>query len=417
MSVSQRNIPADARGSSRGMILAASFIIMMIISVYQYSWFLFAYALQEEFHWSLATIGLTFTVFAYGATFVQPFSGFIADTYGPRMVSIFASVVVGAGLIVSSFATTPLVLYVFYGMGGLGVGILYGVSTACAVKWFPDRRGFATGLVVFGFGAGTALLNLVIQHFLETVGVQHTFFFIGILMIVILVPLSLFYRYPDENERPRHAGATGQDTVERRYRPQEMVRTPQWFIMYFSFIVTVSVVLVFGAQMKSMAKEFNLSKGAFTVLMVLFPLGNGLSRVVAGAISDIVGREKTMSLFYSFLGIAILLLVAFGDVPVLFIMIVFIAALLGGSPFALYPATVGDYYGTAYSTTNYGVTYTAKAWAGLISGWLSGYLVMQYGSYKVPLLIIACLSLVAGVVSNPYFLKAPTFRRHAVGGE
>jgi len=418
MSESQQHIPVSAaRGSRRGAILAASFIVMMIISVYQYSWFLFAYALQEEFHWSLATIGLTFTVYAYGATFVQPFSGFIADTYGPRLVSIFASVVVGAGLIVSSFATTPLVLYVFYGMGGLGVGILYGVSTACAVKWFPDRRGFATGLVVFGFGAGTALLNLLIQHFLETAGVQQTFFFIGIIMMVILVPLSFFYRYPDGVETRSPAGQSQHAAGEKEFRPQDMVRTPQWFVMYFSFIVTVSVVLVFGAQMKSMAREFNLSKGAFTALMILFPLGNGLSRVVAGAISDIIGREKTMSIFYSLLGIAILLLVAFGDVPALFLAIVFIAALLGGSPFALYPATVGDYYGAAYSTVNYGVTYTAKAWAGLISGWLSGYLVMQYGSYKIPLLIIACLSLVAGVVSNPYILKAPRYRRRAVDGE
>jgi OFA family oxalate/formate antiporter-like MFS transporter len=97
----------------------------------------------------------------------------------------------------------------------------------------------------------------------------------------------------------------------------------------------------------------------------------------------------------------------FGHIPVLFIVIVFIAALLGGAPFALYPATIGDYYGSRYATTNYGITYTAKAWAGLISGWLSGYLVMKYGSYSPPLVVVAICSLMAAVLSNPRFMKAP----------
>ncbi|MBC8245953.1 MAG: MFS transporter, partial [Deltaproteobacteria bacterium] len=123
-----------------GLILSA-FVIMMVISIYQYSWFLFAYTLQKQYHWSLSTIGLTFTVFTYAATFIQPFSGYIADSYGPRRVALAASVLTGLGLILASTSDTPLRLYLYYGLGGIGVGVLYGISTACAVKWFPDRRG------------------------------------------------------------------------------------------------------------------------------------------------------------------------------------------------------------------------------------------------------------------------------------
>lgn len=133
----------------------------------------------------------------------------------------------------------------------------------------------------------------------------------------------------------------------------------------------------------------------------------GLSRVFAGTVSDRIGREKTMMIFYSLLGLSILSFVLFGHIPVLFVVIVFTAALLGGAPFALYPATIGDYYGSRYSTTNYGITYTAKAWAGLISGWLSGYLFMEFGSYRLPLVLVALGSLVAAVLSNPRLLKAP----------
>jgi OFA family oxalate/formate antiporter-like MFS transporter len=392
---------------SRWLILFSSFIVMMIISIYQYSWFLFAYAIQKQLGWDLATIGLTFTIFAYAATFIQPFSGFIADSYGPRKVAVAASTLVGAGFVLVSQASSALTLYLFYGLGGLGVGILYGISTACAVKWFPEKRGFATGLTVFGFGAGTALINGLIQGMLESRGIQSTFLTLGVAMLITLIPLSFLYRYPPENWAPPAAAASRPAKTSIDFKPLEMLSTYQWFLIYFSFTVTVSIVLMFGAQMKMLAREFELPKTYFSLLLVLFPLGNGLSRVISGAVSDRIGREKTMVIFYSLLGLSIFAFVLFGRNPVLFMGIVFIAALLGGSPFALYPATIGDYFGTKYSTTNYGITYTAKSWAGLIAGWLSGYLVMTFGSYKIPLVIVAAGSLIAAAISTPGLMKAP----------
>ncbi len=397
-----------------GLILSA-FVIMMVISIYQYSWFLFAYTLQKQYHWSLSTIGLTFTVFTYAATFIQPFSGYIADSYGPRKVALIASVLAGLGLILASTSDTPLRLYLYYGLGGIGVGILYGISTACAIKWFPDRRGFATGLVVFGFGAGTAVFNLFIQRLLETKGFESTLIYLGIAMLVILIPLSLFYKYPREPTIPKQSGRT-EPLPSTDYKPAQMLQTYQWYLIYFSFTFTVSIVLMFGAQMKMVAKEFNLPPAYFSVLLVLFPLGNGLSRVVSGLISDKIGREKTMVIFYSLLGLSILCFVSLAQIPFLFVTIVFIAALLGGAPFALYPATIGDYYGARYSTTNYGITYTAKAFAGLISGWLSGYLVMQFGSFRPALVFVAIFSLLAAVISLPKFMKSPQQRKRSIAG-
>jgi OFA family oxalate/formate antiporter-like MFS transporter len=320
-------------------------------------------------------------------------------------VAVTAAFLVGIGLILASQATSPGMLYLFYGLGGIGVGILYGISTACAIKWFPDRRGFATGLVVFGFGAGTALFNWFIERLIEAKGLPVTFITLGIAMIIILIPLSLFYRYPSGGSP--NSRKSNERTTDADYKPVAMLKTYQWYLIYFSFTFTVSIVLIFGAQMKMVAKEFQIPAGYFGVLMVLFPLGNGLSRVAAGSISDKIGREKTMVCFYSLLSLSILVFVFFAHIPILFVIIVFVAALLGGAPFALYPATIGDYYGIAYSTTNYGITYTAKAFAGLISGWFSGYLVMQFGSFKIPLILIAVCSLIAAVLSFPGIMKSP----------
>ncbi len=391
----------------RWAVLTASFVIMMVISIYQYSWFLFAFALQKQFNWLLPTIGMTFTVFTYAATFIQPFSGFIADSYGPRKVAVAASALVSIGLLLSATASSPFILYVYYGIGGIGVGILYGISTACAVKWFPERRGFATGLVVFGFGAGTALFNLFIQSLIDSRGLQATFIYLGILMLVVLIPLSFFYQYPQKSPSIGKDVGNLHVTKKNDYRPSEMIKTHQWYLIYFSFTFTVSIVLIFGAQMKMVANEFELPKSYFSVLLILFPLGNGLSRVFAGAISDKIGREKTMVVFYILLACSIFCFVYFAKSPLLFVATVFITALLGGAPFALYPATIGDYYGTAFSTTNYGITYTAKAFAGLISGWLSGYLVMKFGSYTPPLIFLGVCSIVAAILSAPMIMKPP----------
>jgi OFA family oxalate/formate antiporter-like MFS transporter len=380
---------------------------MMVISIYQYSWSLFAYNLRSEFGWDLAKIGLVFSIFAYTATFIQPFSGMIADSFGPRTVAVLGSFFVGSGFVLSSWALTAWHLFIFYGFGGIGVGILYGVSTASAIKWFPERRGFAVGLIVFGFGAGTAFFNWVIQDLLESIGLRTTFLYLGLGMLAILVPLSVFYRYPPDRVllSPDDDGTMRSERSD--YGPLEMLRSYQWYLIYFCFTFTVSIVLMFGAQMKMLAREFDIPQNYFSLLLIMFPLGNGMSRVVAGVISDTIGREKTMMCFYGLLGLSIICLVTFGHIPLLFVIIVFLSALLGGSPFALYPATIGDYYGAQYSTTNYGITYTAKAWAGLISGWLSAYLVTQFGSYKLPLLIVAVCSLIAALLSFPRWMKAP----------
>jgi OFA family oxalate/formate antiporter-like MFS transporter len=288
------------------------------------------------------------------------------------------------------------------------VGVLYGIATACAVKWFPDRRGFAAGLVVFGFGAGTAIFNFFIQALLDSRGLGSTFLWVGSGMLIILVPLSLLLRYPAQKWSPPSKSEDKKSKPAVDYKPAEMLKTYQWFLIYFSFAATVSIVLMFGAQMKMLAREFNIPASYFNWVLVLFPLANGLSRIFAGAVSDKIGREKTMMLFYSVLGLSIFAFVLLAHIPVLFVIIVFTASLLGGAPFALYPATIGDYYGARYATTNYGITYTAKAWAGLISGWLSGYLLIKFGSYRLALVIVAVCSLVAAALSDRRLLKKPS---------
>jgi OFA family oxalate/formate antiporter-like MFS transporter len=263
--------------------------------------------------------------------------------------------------------------------------------------------------VALGFGAGTALFNHIIVRMLEVVGLNATLLYLGILMLALLLPLSLIYRYPDAATpaAPAAGAAAAKRYETREYRPAQMLGTRQWYLIYFSFSVTVSLVLLFGAQMKLLAREYELPAAHFSLLLVLFPLANGASRVLAGVISDRLGRSVTMVAYFALLGLSILALVQFGRNPAVFVALVILTSLLGGAPFALVPATIGDFYGVRYATTNYGITYTAKAWAGLISGWLCGVLAAHFGSFTVPLAMVASACLLAAALSHPRFLKAP----------
>jgi OFA family oxalate/formate antiporter-like MFS transporter len=390
----------------RWVHLAAAVAVMMVIGIYQYSWFLFSFRIHQDLHWDPVTLGLVYTVYHYTSTLVMPFSGYIADRYGPRPVSSVGAALVGIGFILCASFPTQGSMLASYALGGIGGGILYGVSTATAVKWFPERRGLATGCAVFGFGAGSALFNLAIEDSLATRGLERTFLVLGVAMLAVLLPLVQTYRYPAVPATTATAGTPPPSTLVE-FSPRQMVTTRQWYVIYISFSVTISVVLVFAAQMKLLAAQYGLPAGHFRALLVAFPLANGFSRLLAGAASDRFGRARTMQVCFSLLGVTMAALVWLGETPALFVLFVILAALFGGAPFTLYPAIVSDFYGQRYFTTNYGITYTAKAWAGLISGMGSGYLIARFGSFTVPLLLLGACSLAAALAAHPRFLSAP----------
>lgn len=399
----------------RWTLVGAALCVKMVISIYQYSWFLFAFTINRQQGWSLEQIGLTFTVFILAATLIQPFSGVYADRHGPRRICLLAACLVGGGMLAASYASGPLELCLYYSLGGLGVGALNGISTATALKWFPRRRGLATGLVEFGFGAGTLFFNHFLQYSLDLYGWRATFFYLSLSLGAVLVPLTLIYKYPPPDWERRFGAAPRSRPPAVQYGPRQMAATRQWLLIYLGFTLIISVVLMFASHLKMIAQEFNISGPLFSLVLVAFPLGNGFSRIVAGLVSDYMGRERTMVLFYGLLGGCLLALGLLGATPWLFATTVFLAGLLGGAPFVLYAATVGDYFGTRRATANWGLTITGKAWAGLIAGWFSGFLVTQSGTYQTPLLVLAGCCFLAAWVASPKVLRAPAAGRAGAG--
>jgi len=402
---------------NRWILLGAVFVAMMLIGLYQYSWTMFTIPIKEATGRSMPAIQLTFTICIWIMTWTQPMAGIIADRIGPRILVFVAALLAGAGWIGSAHASNLEILYFFYSLGGIGVGIIYAISIGVGNKWFPDRRGLATGSVAAGFGFGAAIFNPIIHHIITKYGYQAAFWQIGLLMLIVLTGISLLVRYPPPDWAPPQKGVftkpisiPSKNSAETKvnYTMKEMVLTSQWWLIYLAFCSIASVGLLVAAQLKPIGKTFALTDSIVVLSTITFPLTNGLGRPLGGWISDRIGRSKAMTLYFSVLGLCCILLLVGGTHPAAFVLLVTLIGLLWGPIFAFFPSIIGDNYGTKHVTGNYGLTYTAKGWGGLLGGWVASYLAVKYGGFTISILLAAFLSFVATALVCPKILKRPT---------
>jgi OFA family oxalate/formate antiporter-like MFS transporter len=345
-------------------------------------------------------------------TWTQPIAGYIADKKGPRQLTLLGGVLAGIGWVATSFTETPETLYLTYGLGGIGVGMTYATSVGLASKWFPERRGLANGFTSFGYGFGAAILNPAISWIITSVDLSAAFMYFGGVMLVVLFLLSFIKQYPPSNwlphetssKRPSQTAKTG---AMKKFSPRDMIKTRAWWHLYLAFILTASTGLMVTSQLNPMGQAFNLSESIVLTAVIVFPIFNGLGRIFGGWVSDRLGREVTMTLFFASQGISALLLLLLGSNEVAFITIICLIGLCWGPIFTFFPSIIADYYGRKNSTTNYGLTYTAKAWGGLFGGYVVAWLVTTYESFTMPIIISSVFGFTSALLVIPYILRKP----------
>jgi OFA family oxalate/formate antiporter-like MFS transporter len=348
---------------------------------------------------------MTFTLFVWIMTWTQPIAGYIADRKGPKYLVIGGGILAGAGWIASSFINDALTLYITYSLGAIGVGIIYAISVALGSKWFPDRKGLANGFTSFGYGFGAAIFNPIISLIIATVDFRAAFMYMGLVILLVLLLLGLVTKYPPQDWMPVQSSSF--TALTREYSPREMAQTRQWWQIYSAFILTASTGLMITSQLTPMGQAFNLSENIILTATIIFPIFNGFGRLVGGFVSDKFGREKTMTLFFALQGVSSLLLLLFGSKELLFIGIICLISLLSGPIFTFFPSIIADYFGRQHSTTNYGITYTAKAWGGLFGGYIVGWLAASYQSFTTPILMSVVFGISAAILVSPKTLKQP----------
>lgn len=367
---------------NRWLILFFSVVSMIAVANYQYGWTLFVNPLQKKLGVDVALIQVTFTVFVLLETWLVPFEGWLVDKFGPRLLVIAGGLFAGAGWYLSAGATTTTSLYLSYALAGIGAGIVYGTAIGSALKWFPDHRGLAAGITAAGFGAGSALTVQPIQDMITSSGFAATFQQWGLIQGAVVVIAALFLKSPPQGWLPRtwtleaRAAELKKRQTALDFTPAEMASTKQFWLLYFMMTMVATGGLMATAQLAPMAADFKVDKFPINFLWlqmtaITFALSadrvvNGLCRPFWGWVSDHIGREKTMSVAFGLEGVAITVLILSLQTfksPLLFVIMSAFTFFGWAEIFSLFPATVGDFFGRKYATTNYGFMYTAKGTA------------------------------------------------------
>ena len=305
--------------------------------------------------WKLSDIQWAFTLFILFQTWVQPAQGFLIDRLGPRLFTTIAGVLCGIGWTGLGMVTTLPMVYTLYVIAGIGAALIYGGSMGSALKWFTKDRGFAAGVIAAGFGGGTALFIPIIAAIIRTRGYEMAFIYTGIFQAVVILIVAQFLRHP--KAEPAAAKPAGGSVIgQHHFTPGEMLRTPQFFVLYASFVMMATGGLLVTANAGSMAKSWGIPAAALAVATSLNALANGGSRIFWGWMSDRTGRELTMGIAFLLQALCLVLVLTVGQWSgTLFTITLVLTFFTWGEIFSLFPSIVADYYGTKCATANYGV--------------------------------------------------------------
>ncbi|MGP8049696.1 MAG: oxalate/formate MFS antiporter [Desulfobaccales bacterium] len=394
--------------------LVAGVVGMMMISSLQYAWTLFVPSFTETFKWSLPAVQLAFTLFIIFMTYLAPLTGYLLDRFGTRLFFTLAAFCVGIGWSALGLVHSLSALYCFYGLAGVGASFVYTGGIATSLKWFPQRRGLASGVMAAGFGSGAAPLIPLFGHLLATHGYGPTFLWTGIGFGVILLIVAQVLRFPSEalTAGVSASPAAAPKVEERGLTPMEMLQTPQFYLIYVIFVAMASGYLMVTAQTKPFAKDLGLTANIVILAITLGSIANGLGRVVWGYLSDKLGRENAMAVDFLIAAVAVALLPVMGRNPSFFVLLTAVAMFSFGPIFAFFPPITADRFGTAYLATNYGFVYSAKGIGGIVGGVICSSCILWVGwSLTVhgaaTLAVLAALgALILKRISRPDFGKA-----------
>jgi MFS transporter, OFA family, oxalate/formate antiporter len=400
--------------------LVLGIICMASVANLQYGWTLFVNPIDAKFHWGRAAIQVAFTTFVLIETWLVPVEGYLVDRFGPRPVVIFGGVLVAIAWVMNSVADSLPMLYLAAAIGGIGTGCVYGTCVGNALKWFPGRRGLAAGFTAAGFGAGAALTVVPISHMITSDGYQHAFMFFGLLQGAIVIIMGLALLAPPQQIM---TATVKPSTTAYGYTPQQVLRSPVFYVLYLMFVLIAAGGLTMTAAVKPMATDFKLDKipvdlfgltmaaGIFAVS--LSRIFDGVGRPFFGWLSDQIGREYTMALaFLIGAGALFTLSQSGGSNPVLFVLVTALYFGVYGEIFSLFPATQGDTFGSKYAAANAGMLYTAKGTGALLVPIMTA-LTKDHG-YSLMFTLFVTFNIVAALLG--LFVLKPMRARHFAAG-
>src|SRR5438067_106124 len=260
-----------------------------------YAWSVFVLPLEKEFGWTRAQTSWVFTIaiVCFAVSFV--FAGRLQDVKGPRIPAAIGSVLVGAGFLLASRTNSLVALYLAFGVVvGLGNGFGYATPMPVGSKWFPDKRGLVVGLMVGGYGAGSAIIGPIASSLIESAGWRPTFRLLGAAFFVMGMLGTWLLTNPPAGYKPKGWTPPVAALQRRDYTTAEMLRTPQFFQLWLAYCLGTTAGQMAISQLIPFARSAGLGAAVATLALPVTAAGNAGGRILSGWLSDSLGRLRTL---------------------------------------------------------------------------------------------------------------------------
>ena len=415
---------AASQNVTNRWIIATAGVVMQVALGAVYAWSVFRKPLSDYYGTGVSEVNTAFSIAILALGFAAFFGGLWMNRSGPRIVALSAGVLYGAGIFLASFAASSVwILYLTYGlMAGIGIGLGYIVPVATLIKWFPDKRGFITGIAVAGFGAGALLTAPIAKGLVSGVGLFPTFAILGVLYLVMVVAAAFFMKNPPEGWTPEgweppeeeEEGTSERSGVD--YDLGGALKTWQWYALWALLFLNVTAGIAIISEADPIAQEVSgVAPWLAAWLVSIISIANGAGRFLWAWLSDAIGRKWVFLTMY-LLQAALFFLIPIigpGSFVALAILCFIIVSCYGGG-FGTMPAFNADYFGSKNVGTIYGLMITAWGFGGVLGPQIISLMYDWTQSYAGAFRIIAGIMLVSAII--PFIVRPPKREAGAPAG-
>ncbi len=321
-----------------------------------YGWSVFRGPVAAHLNWDPGAAALTASVMLSMFVLGVILGGYAQDKLGPKAVTVAGSVLIGVGMAGTALvpASAPSLVYLSYGtIAGLGVGTVYTCTIAAIQKWFPDRRGFASGMIVSAFGLSLLLFAPLARFLLAEVGVQLTFLCFGAGFLLICGACALLIENPPQGYLPKGYVPSQAAVARRQYAPKEILKTKQYYLLAGALLFTLPAYFVLNPVFLSLGTERGLSENLALAGVAITGLSSAAGRLIVAWTSDKIGRKAAMvSIAVMMLAASLTMIAAQGT---MFLLCITLISFGFGGAASVYSAMTAESFGTQYGGMNFGL--------------------------------------------------------------
>lgn len=397
---------------NRGIqVLLAALGINLALGIL-YTWSIFKGAIVDSiatggpgaFNWDASSVNDPYAVACLAFAAAMIMAGKCQDKFGPKVTCAIGGILVGAGFIMISQTTNYWAWVVGFGMlAGTGIGFGYSAATPPALKWFsPAKTGLIAGIVVSGFGLASVYIAPLAKYLLATVGLQQSMMYFGIAFAVVVTGLGMFISNPpSEFVADQNATTAKSASAVVDLKPSQLFKDAKFYTLWLCFFIGSGAGLMVIGSAKGLAKA-SMGEMAFLVVVIM-SVGNAAGRLVAGVVSDKIGRGTTLCIMLAFQAVlmfaAIPILGNANSSPVVVALIVTAMVFNYGTNLSLFPSFAKDNWGMKNFGMNYGILFSAWGVGAFTMVRVSEMLKVKTGSMDASFIVAGVLLLVGAMMA------------------